>query len=173
LLGGGVSVKLVIQVSPTIRLRPLIVVLGGVRVQPTESLHRRVERTRTVRRKLVDREGRSVPVAQKRAEHRETLLYPAEWKAANRFRKNTYAILRELTFSSPLGRIALAASAPKLSELRERALAEAVIHNRECPHWHVLVEGPTWATLPEDAESVLLTVLGGRLPAWMFVSSPS
>lgn len=149
-------------------LKPLVVVLGGVRVAPAERIHREVARTRTVRRKLVAHDGRSVPAAQKKAEHRETLLWPAELKAANRFRKNAHAHMRSLTFSTPLGRIALRDSIGALIELREHALAEAVAHNREHPHWNILVEGPSWADLPEDAQSTLLTVLGGRLPEWMF-----
>lgn len=149
-------------------LKPLIVVLGGVRVTPVEAVQRRIERTRTVRHALVDSAGKSVPAARKKAHQREILLYPAELKAANRFRKNAAAYLRDLTFSSPLGRVALRESISKLVELREGALVESVAHNRECPHWQVLVEGPTWAELSEDAVSTLLTTLGGRLPEWMF-----
>lgn len=144
-------------------IRPLIVVLGGIRVAPVEALHRKTMRTRTLRRQ---RNG--VPTAEKKAQHHVTVYYPRELKAANRFRKNAAALLRSCTFSTPIGRIALANSIGALVELREKALEEAVAHNQDNPHWHVLVEGPTWAYLPEDAQSVLLTTLGGRLPEWMF-----
>lgn len=144
-------------------LRPLIVVLGGVRVTPVESLHRKTMRTRTVRRRL-----NGVLAATKKSRDTTILLYPQEARAAGRFRKNVAAVLRDLTYSTPLGRIALRDSAVALAELREHALGEAMEHNRENPHWHVLVEGPTWSTLEEDACSILLTVLGGRLPDWMF-----
>lgn len=134
-----------------------------MRVAPVDAVLREKVRPRAVRRKM-----NGVPTAMKKSLDSTTLLYPKEAKAAGRFRKNVAQVLRGMTYSTPLGRVALRTSAPTIEELREKALIEAVVHNTENPHWHVLVEGPTWVEMGEDACSTLLTVLGGRLPEWMF-----
>lgn len=141
----------------TRQLKPLIVILGGVRAVGKPKVRRHNPRRRS--RKALEFHT-----------HEKLVIHnPDQWRAAKRFVKNANTSLSPYTHNTPFGRVALAVHTSALQEFREAALLEAANHNRSYREWQVVVE-LTWSPLSDDAKCQLLTLCSDELPEAFFVA---
>jgi hypothetical protein len=149
-----------------IALKPLVFVMGGVRIHDPggKQRRRRGQRVRTRRR---SRLGGS-PAMELNAFDQNMVAEPDQWRAARRFVKNSNDRLSRYYVKTPIGHVALRSSVPALRKFRERAMAHAIAaHNTVHRDWQVLVE-LTWTDLGDDARSTLLTLMAEDLPPAFF-----
>lgn len=136
---------------PIRQLKPLLVILGGIReIGPSERDEKHSSRRRT-------RVGMDAAV-EVNVQHRLKIRYPEEKKACRRFIKNVYGRLGKVWVSTPLGHITVAEIEEELHEFREELYEYAALHNRKNEHWRILVE-LAWTRLDEDATSTLLALV--------------
>lgn len=148
-------------VVPARRLRPLILVLGGIRHAGEVRVDYRQEpkkrRSRTGDELQIDKRERSV------------IVRPEEYRWARRFVRNASAWLANFYVRTPIGNFALKSQEHVMLMFRERASHEAALLNPEHEKWQVLVElACEDVTRSGDAESQLLTMKAEDLPALFF-----
>lgn len=152
------------------KLKDIIVVLGGVRElavpDKVTGVNPRYDRRRMKTKRTTRVRGEVVPEVNIKSTFLR--LYQTEWKAAHTFVVNANRSIGEFSYKTPLGRLTLADKREDISKLREALMSEAAKRNTENRHWQVLVEGPTWGELNEDARTQLLTVMAGELPDVFF-----
>lgn len=152
------------------KLKPLVVVLGSIRLIGTKRLKREKMGRRRSRMGQHD-------ALELNAHERLVIAEPEQWRAGRRFIKTAHARLQEFYVRTPIGNIALKSVVPGLRRFREKAMHEAAHGapgrpggNRTHRHWQVLVEGPTWADLTDDSLSLLMTLMAEDLPTAFFES---
>lgn len=142
-------------------LRPLVFVVGGIRINGKQQ---RRSRQNTRRR---SRLGRNAALEMNVVDQ-TVIVEPDQWRAARRFVKNSNTVLSQYYVRTAIGHVALKSTVPALRKFRERAMAEAVAkHNSLHRDWQVLVE-LTWADLGDDARATLLTLAAEDLPPSFF-----
>jgi hypothetical protein len=146
------------------KLKPLLVVLGGIREVPIGEAKREERRYGSSR----SHHASGHETIETRVRGRTIRMHPEQWKAAHRFVKNSNRMLQKLTYSTTLGRITLVSRKPQILQFREAALLESAEHNTLHKHWHVVVE-LTPQELGKDACNQLLTIYGGELPDLFFL----
>lgn len=146
--------------EPRATLKPLIVVLGGVRMTGVKVQ----TGATTYRQRTKRRSRRGGESALEFHTHERRIIQDADaWRDANRFVKNANSSLKEYTVRTPLGRIAVATMKPYLSRFREECYQAATEHNPKNSDWQIRVE-LSWADLGADAISQLLTLMAEDLP---------
>lgn len=143
--------------GPPAILKPLIVVLGGVRMRPTDS---GVCSRQTAKRRSWPGKVEAMEINR---HEKQVISRPAQWRRANRFVKNFNRELSKLTVATPLGRVALGSLKPRLARMREKAMMDAAEHNPHYHEWQVRVE-VSWSDLGPDAVNQLLTLMAEDLP---------
>lgn len=136
---------------PKRELKPLLVILGGIReIGPSE----RDERFSSRRKTRV-----SGDLAEEvNVQHRVKIKFPEEKKACRRFIKNAYGRLGKVWVNTPIGHVTVMDIEEELHEFREELYEFAALHNRKNRNWQILVE-LAWTKLDADATSTLLALV--------------
>lgn len=143
-------------------LKPLLVILGGVReIGATEYSKRHGS-------KQIKSHGNKI-IVDMHVRQQKKIKDMYTWRATRRFIVNSQNALKSVAYKTPIGLICLKSEKPSLHALREQMLLEVVELNKENRNIQVIVE-LTWTDLTDDAISMLqTTVPSSKLPKKFFL----